>query len=63
MEQIGQPDNLNRAYLHVKRNGGSPGIDGMTVEQLGPWIRLHKEEFTKTLMDGSIRHFFKPRNT
>lgn len=53
MEQICQSDNLNCAYLRVKRNDGSPGIDGMTVEQLGPWIRLHKEEVIKSLLDGS----------
>lgn len=29
LEQILSPDNLNAAYLQVKRNGGAAGIDRM----------------------------------
>ena len=32
LEKMLHRDNLNAAYERVKRNGGSPGIDGMTVE-------------------------------
>lgn len=32
IERILDRNNLNKAYLRVKRNGGSAGIDGMTVE-------------------------------
>ena len=28
MEAILDKDNMNKAYLQVKRNGGAPGIDG-----------------------------------
>lgn len=55
MEQVCHPDNLNRAYLRVKRNKGSAGIDGMNIEQLAPWLKDHKEKFTKSLLDGSYR--------
>ena len=34
MEEKCQRDNLIRALKRVKRNGGSPGVDGMTVEEL-----------------------------
>ena len=28
-------NNLNRAYLQVKKNRGAAGIDGMTVDEIG----------------------------
>jgi RNA-directed DNA polymerase len=55
MEQVCHPDNLNRAYLRVKRNKGSSGIDGMNIEQLAPWLKDHKEEIIASLLDGSYR--------
>jgi RNA-directed DNA polymerase len=39
MEQIVSEGNLLKAYKQVLRNGGSPGIDGMTVKELGPYLR------------------------
>ena len=36
LEKILSRDNLNLAYKKVKSNRGSPGIDGMTVEELLP---------------------------
>lgn len=53
MEKICIRANLNRAYERVKDNGGAPGIDGMTVKELGPYIKAHKEEMLKSLLDGS----------
>ena len=35
MERVVERENLLAALRRVKRNGGSPGIDGMTVEDLG----------------------------
>ncbi len=55
MEQVCHPDNLNRAYLRVKKNKGSAGIDGMNIEQLAPWLKIHKEKFITSLLDGSYR--------
>jgi RNA-directed DNA polymerase len=34
MEQVVERGNLLAALRRVKRNAGSPGIDGMTVEAL-----------------------------
>ncbi|RPI54909.1 MAG: hypothetical protein EHM49_02590 [Deltaproteobacteria bacterium] len=34
MEKVVDRDNLLTALRNVKRNGGSPGIDGMTMESL-----------------------------
>jgi hypothetical protein len=36
MEAIVERENLKKALAQVKRNKGAPGIDGMTVEDLGP---------------------------
>lgn len=55
MERICEPENLNRAYKRVKSNRGSPGIDGMTVAELGPWLKAHGEELVASLLDGSYQ--------
>lgn len=55
MEKVCNRANLNRAYKRVKSNKGSPGIDGMTVEVLGSWIREHKEQLVLSLLDGSYQ--------
>lgn len=52
MEIVCSKDNLNRAYKRVKSNKGAPGVDGMTVEDLGPYIKVHKEEIISSLLDG-----------
>ena len=38
LERILDRNNLNKAYLKVKRNGGSAGVDGMTVEEMLPYL-------------------------
>jgi RNA-directed DNA polymerase len=57
MEQVVAPDNLNQAYARVLANKGSPGIDGMRVDQLADWIAKHGQTFIDSLLDGS----FKPQ--
>ena len=52
MEEVCERDNLNRAYKRVKSNKGSPGVDGMTVQDLGPWLADHKEALIVSLRDG-----------
>jgi retron-type reverse transcriptase len=34
-------DNLARALQRVERNKGAPGVDGITTEQLRPWLSEH----------------------
>lgn len=53
MERIGERKNLNRAYKRVKKNRGSPGVDGMTVGELGIWLETHTEALVARLLDGS----------
>jgi RNA-directed DNA polymerase len=55
MERVCQPANLNRAYERVLANKGSPGPDGMTVRQLGGWIKTHGHKLIAELLDGSYQ--------
>ena len=41
--------NVVRALERVERNGGAPGIDGMTVEELRPYLREHWLELRAAL--------------
>lgn len=55
MEYIFSPSNLNNAYLQVKRNAGASGVDKMEVTELLPYLREHKDELVKSLMQGTYR--------
>jgi len=52
MEEVCEHENLIRAYQRVKSNKGSPGVDGMTVHDLGSWLAEHKEGLIASLLDG-----------
>ncbi len=54
-EQVLDRDNLNRAYKQVKRNGGAPGVDGMTVDNLLAYLYEHKESLLASLRNGTYR--------
>ena len=53
MERIASSANLNQAYKRVKANRGAPGVDGMTVDELRPWIAENKDALLTALLDGS----------
>ena len=57
LERILDRNNLNKAYLRVKRNGGSAGIDGMTVQEMLPYLKEHREE----LLESLISERYKPK--
>lgn len=48
-------DNLNLAYQRVVRNKGVAGIDGMTIDDLLGYLRVHKTELIHQLNDGTYR--------
>lgn len=48
-------NNLNQAYLRVKRNKGAAGIDGMTVFDLLQYLKENKRELISRLRDGSYK--------
>jgi RNA-directed DNA polymerase len=53
MEKVLTPDNATDAWLAVKRNGGAPGIDGMTTQQLRGHVRKHWETIRTKLLAGT----------
>ena len=53
MEAVVEPGNLRKALARVRRNKGAPGIDGMTVEELGAHLKDHWPETKFRLLDGT----------
>ena len=53
MEQMVTEANATEAWRAVKRNGGSPGIDGMTTKELRDHIRAHWESIRQKLVAGT----------
>jgi len=53
MEAVVSRENATAAWLAVKRNGGAPGIDGMTTKQLGEHLRRHWESICAKLVAGT----------
>src|SRR5512136_3079376 len=53
MERVVERDNLIRALKQVKRNGGSPGVDGMTVEGLAPYLKGNWPRLKEALLKGA----------
>ena len=52
MDKLLSRENLNKAYKKVKRNGGAPGIDKMTVEGALPYLKEHGEEIKEKIRKG-----------
>ncbi len=55
MEEVVRRENLLSAYQRVKGNQGAPGVDGMTVEALGPYLVAHWESIREELLSGGYR--------
>ena len=55
MTEVLEGENLKRALAQVKRNKGAPGIDGMTVDQLGVYLKAHWPNIRAQLVQGSYR--------
>jgi group II intron reverse transcriptase/maturase len=47
--------NLNAAYKKVKKNGGAPGVDGMTVDEAASYLREHREEIIRRIIKGKYK--------
>lgn len=55
MESVVEKGNLIAALRKVERNGGSPGIDGMTVEELREYLMEHWPEIKGELLRGAYK--------
>jgi len=51
LERVLEPDNLQRVLRQVRRNKGASGIDRMTVEALGPYLKEHWPRIRASLLD------------
>jgi RNA-directed DNA polymerase len=53
MEEVCERENLKRALRRVKSNKGSPGIDGMKVEELPGYLKQHWPIIREQLLSGT----------
>jgi len=52
MERVVDRENMRHAYKRVLRNKGAAGIDGMTTEELGTWLKQHWPRVREALLEG-----------
>jgi len=52
MERVVEGGNLRRALKRVQQNEGSPGVDGLTVEDLPAYLREHWSTIRERLLMG-----------
>lgn len=55
MERVCQRENLWQALKRVKANGGSPGVDGMTVDDLTGYLKQHWPVIREQLLGGTYQ--------
>lgn len=55
LEKIISKENLNEAFIRVKKNKGSHGIDKMGVDELLPYLKRHGEELKQSIANGSYK--------
>lgn len=55
LEKILMPNNMNQAYLKVKKNKGAGGIDKMEIDELLEHLKSHREEILTSLREGSYK--------
>jgi RNA-directed DNA polymerase len=48
-------ENLRRALRQVRRNKGAPGVDGMTVRQLGSHLKKHWPKIKAAILEGRYK--------
>src|SRR5438270_5748697 len=55
MEEVCERENLVRAWKRVRRNKGSPGVDGMTIDDAKDYLREHWPGIRSQLLDGTYQ--------
>src|SRR5437660_1079194 len=55
MEEVCELENCKQALKRVKANKGSPGVDGMTVDQLPDYLKQHELEIGEQLRNGTYQ--------
>ena len=67
IEVILSKENLNKAYKKVVTNKGASGVDGVTVEELGDYIKENKEKIVTSLRNRTyipkpVRRVYIPKD-
>jgi RNA-directed DNA polymerase len=52
MEAVVERSNMLCAYARVAKNQGAPGVDGLTVAGLKPWLQAHWAKVRQALLAG-----------
>jgi len=55
MEEVCELENCKQALQRVKANKGSPGMDGMTVDELPDYLKQHELEIGEQLRNGTYQ--------
>src|SRR5438477_5865275 len=55
MEEVCEYENCTQAWKRVKANKGSPGVDGMTVQQLPDYLKQQWPEIREQLLSGTYQ--------
>ena len=55
MEEVCERENCKQALERVKANKGSPGVDGMTVQQLPGFLKQHWPAIREQLLSGTYK--------
>src|SRR5947209_16862270 len=55
MEEVCDRENLVRAWKRVRRNKGSPGVDGMTIDDAKGYLREHWPSIRSQLLKGTYQ--------
>lgn len=55
MEEVCERENCKQAMARVKANKGSPGMDGMTVQQLPEYLKQHWPAIREQLLRGTYK--------
>src|SRR5271165_7024137 len=55
MEEVCERENLKAALRRVKDNKGSPGVDGMTVNELPVYLKQHWPTIREQLLNGTYK--------
>jgi group II intron reverse transcriptase/maturase len=66
MEEVCKRENLQAALKRVRRNKGSPGVDGMTVDELPAylrtnWLRLREQLLAGTYQPAQVKQQLIPK--
>jgi RNA-directed DNA polymerase len=55
MEEVCEGENLQSAWKRVQRNQGSPGVDGMTIDDAKGYLREHWPSIRSQLLEGTYQ--------